>query len=94
MIKRKSDVINFIEKLEDLSNWDGNKYYFKFNTENPNGTITMMKYVDGKLTVHRKNELYWDIAEHEMNTNRLINLIWKNRKMINRVFKRNNEKVS
>ena len=94
MIKRKSEVINIIEKLEELSNWDGNKYYFTFNTENPKGTITIMKYMDGKITVHRKNELYWDIAEHEMNTTWLIDLIWKNRKMINRVIKRNKEKVS
>ena len=94
MIKRKSEVENIIEKLEDFAKWDGSKFYFTFNTENPKGTITIMKYEDGKITVHRKNELFWDIVEMEMNTTRLINLIWQSRKMKNRFIKRNNEKVS
>lgn len=68
--------------------------YFTFNIEKPKGTVTIMKYEDGKITLHRKNELFWDIHEIEMEIDHLKALLWENRKMINRYFKNNNEKAS
>lgn len=87
MIRRKSDIPHIIKNFEEFSKKEGNKYYITFETENPIGTITLMKYQDGNFTYHRKNELYWDIKEIQMDSGILIDVMWGFRKSINRFIK-------
>jgi hypothetical protein len=87
MIRRKSDVHLFIENFEEYSNKDGDKYYLTFNTENPIGTVTIMKYQDGTFTYHRKNEVFWDVREIGVEGQNLTKVIWDNRKFVNKCLK-------
>lgn len=83
MIKYKREVSNFIKNFEVFSRFDGEKYYFVFETKAPKGTVTLMKYDEGNFTLHRKNEVFWDIGEVEINGEKLKEFIWENRKSIN-----------
>lgn len=87
MIRSKKDIPRFIEIFEKFSNWDGNKYYLTLNTVNPAGTVTLMKYQDGTFSYHRKNEVFWDISEIEINNGELIQMFWDYRKYINKCLK-------
>lgn len=83
LIRRKKDISEFLNNLETYANWDEAKYYLTLKTENPKGTLTIMKYQDGNFTYHRKNELYWDINEIKIETDILTDIIWGFRKAVN-----------
>ncbi|MER2057328.1 MAG: hypothetical protein ABTA16_00810 [Niallia sp.] len=85
IIKRKKDIESFVHKFNDLANWDGTKYYLNFVDEMNKGIITIMKYVDGSMTIYRSNESYWDIKEHSIDEK----TIWSYRKYINNWLKKN-----
>ncbi|GKU81176.1 hypothetical protein [Niallia sp. NCCP-28] len=83
IIRRKKDITVFVEKFNELASWDGTKFYLHFVDEQNTGVITLMKYVDGSMTIYRSNELFWDIKENELSSE----LIWFYRKGINKQLK-------
>ena len=87
MIKKKADIMAFMNRFEEFSSRDGLKNFLTFNTKNPKGMLTIIKYPDGKFTYHRKNELYWDINEIQMSNEILPDIIWAFRKAINERLK-------
>jgi hypothetical protein len=85
MIKRKSDVQEFLYSFCLHSKWDGKKFYFVIN--HPEGTITLMQYPDEHFTVHRMSDVFCDISETSIEGEELNQLIWRYRKFINRGIK-------
>jgi hypothetical protein len=86
MIMRISEITGFLNHFERYANLDGTKYFLTLNTVSPNGTLTIMKYPDGKFTYHRKNEHYWDIREIDIEMEMLSDIIWGFRKSINELI--------
>lgn len=86
MIKRISEITGFLNHFERYANLDGTKYFLTLNTVSPNGTLTILKYPDGKFTYHRKNEHYWDIREIDIEEEMLSDIIWGFRKTINELI--------
>jgi hypothetical protein len=87
VIKRKKDILEFLDEFENYANWDGVKYYLTLQTVIPNGTLTFIKYPNGEFTYHRKNDLYWDIKEIKTNCDMLTDIIWGFRKTVNECIK-------
>ncbi|MDQ1003939.1 hypothetical protein QFZ28_004339 [Neobacillus niacini] len=87
VIKRKKEAVTFLDNFTKYANFDGQKYYLTLETDNPNGTLTIMKYNNGEFTYHRKNELYWDIKEIKTDIDMLTDIIWGFRKAINECIK-------
>jgi hypothetical protein len=83
MIRRKRDISGFLKNFEIYTNWDGAKYFLTLPTIKPKGNLTIMKYHDGKFSYHRKNELYWDIDEIQIEREMLTDILWGFRKAIN-----------
>lgn len=83
MIKSKREISGFLRNFEIYANWDGEKYYLTIDTVKPKGTLTIMKYGHDIFTFHRKNELYWDIKEIEIEKDMLKDILWGFRKVIN-----------
>ncbi|MCA1058137.1 hypothetical protein LCL96_04290 [Rossellomorea aquimaris] len=77
MIRKKIDAAHFLVYFADYAKWDGFKHYIQLDG------ITLMQYDDGSCTFHRKNDLFEDIRELEMNSD----FVWKNRKVINKHIK-------
>ena len=77
LIKSKKDAAHFLGVLEKYAQWDGLKYFIQLPG------ITLMKYQDGRCTFHRKNELFEDIKEHELNSS----FLYKYRKETNAFIK-------
>jgi hypothetical protein len=86
MLTRMSEITEFLNHFERYAHLDGPKYYLTLNTVSPNGTLTIMKYPDGKFTYHRKNEQYWDIKEIDIDIDMLSDIIWGFRKTINELL--------
>lgn len=92
MIKKKIDISStFIPCFEQLAEWDGKKYYLLLEDTINEGSLTIMKYKDGNFTLHRKNNLFWDVEEQPLANDELIDIIWKNRKAVNRFLKQDNK---
>ncbi|TCN25459.1 hypothetical protein [Mesobacillus foraminis] len=92
MIRRKLDISStFIPSFEQLAEWDGTKYYLLLEDAMNEGSLTIMKYKDGHFTLHRKNNLFWDLDERSITNDELIDIIWKNRKAVNRFLKQDNK---
>lgn len=87
IIKRKSDINNFLRGFGEYAEWDGKKYYFTINDPDTKGSITIMNYPNGEFTFHRKNELFWDINEHSAEVITLTDFLWKHRKDLNTSLK-------
>jgi hypothetical protein len=83
VIKRKKDTWRFIKDFEVFAHWDESKHYLVF--EKDGGTVTLMKYVDGSITYHRKNLKLWDLKEIVICD--VYEYIWVNRKAINQALK-------
>ncbi|MEW5567403.1 hypothetical protein [Rossellomorea marisflavi] len=77
LIKSKKDAAHFLEVFEGCAKWDGSKHYIQL------AGITLMKYPDGRYTFHRKNDLFEDIKEHELNSS----FLYKYRKETNAFIK-------
>jgi hypothetical protein len=73
IIKKKIDAAHFLVHFCDYAEWDGTKYFIKLEG------VTLMQYTDGSCTYHRKNELFEDIREIEMDRE----YVWRNRKVVN-----------
>ncbi|WP_312093834.1 hypothetical protein [Niallia sp.] len=89
IIKRKKDIESFVHMFDKLASWDGTKYYLNFVDEINKGIITIMKYVDGSMTIYRSYELFWDIKEHSLEEKQ----IWNYRKYINNWLKKNEYEI-
>jgi hypothetical protein len=87
MLKSKGEIQVFLKIFEAFANWDGEKHFLTMETENPKGTLTIMKSREGAFYYHRKNELYWDIREIKVETDILTDIIWAFRKAINKSIK-------
>jgi hypothetical protein len=83
MIRKKTDVIEFLERFESVSEWDGEKHFLKYTKEL--GKVTLMKYEDGTITYHRINDSFCDIKEIIIVD--VYEYLWKNRKYINKSLK-------
>ncbi|MCM2532738.1 hypothetical protein NDK43_10525 [Neobacillus pocheonensis] len=88
LIRRKKEISGFLTNFQSYADWDGGKYYLSLNTDNPKGTLTLIKYPDGKFTYHRKNESYWDIKEIRVDNDILMEIIWGFRKAINECIRK------
>lgn len=86
MITRISEISGFLHDFDRYAQHDGSKYFLTLNTVSPNGTLTIIKYPEGKFTYHRKNENYWDIKEIEIEKDMLSEIIWGFRKTINEMI--------
>lgn len=78
LIKRRRDVPRFIKRFGELAEWDGEKHYIVL------GDVTLMRYEDGMFTYYRKNELFWDIREIEIEPGELQEFVWGLRKKMNK----------
>lgn len=87
MIKDQREVSVFLKNFESVARWDGEKYYITLDTENPKGTLTIMKSTKGEFYYHRKNERYWDIKAIKIENDILLDIIWAFRKAINKSIK-------
>lgn len=87
MISSKWEVADFLTNFETFAYWNGEKFYLTLETENPKGTLTIMKSQDGKFFYHRKNELYWDLKEIIVDTDILSDIIWVFRTAISKSIK-------
>jgi hypothetical protein len=87
LLKSKREVQVFLKTFEAFANWDGKKHFITMETENPKGILTIMKSTDDEFYYHRKNELYWDIKEINVETDILIDIIWAFRQAINESIK-------
>jgi hypothetical protein len=87
LIRSKWGVSVFLSNFETFAKWNGEKYYLTLETENPKGTLTIMKSPDGKFFYHRKNERYWDLTEIKMDNGILSDIIWEFRTTINKSIK-------
>jgi hypothetical protein len=87
MIKRKSDVKEFLFSFCLHAEWDGEKFYAVISDEANDGTITIMQYTEGNFTIYRKNVRFCDRREIALGGEELSSLIWKKRKYINRLMK-------
>jgi hypothetical protein len=85
-IKKKADVPYFLTYFSYFAESEVDKLYFTFPWEH-NGTITIMKYLDGTYSIHRKNDLMWDLHEVIFTEKEIENVIWAKRRFINPVIK-------
>jgi hypothetical protein len=85
-IKKKADVQYFLTYFSYLAKADLDKLYFTFDWEH-NGSITIMKYLDGTYSVHRKNDDMWDLWESTYTESQIESFIWAHRRFINPVLK-------
>lgn len=85
-IKKKADCLYFLTYFSYIAKADLDKLYFTFDWEH-NGTITIMKYLDGTYSVHRKNDLMWDLHEGIMSEKEIESFIWTNRRWINPILR-------
>lgn len=76
MIKSRLEVSDFLTNFETFAYWNGEKFYLTLETENPKGTLTIMKSKNGNYFYHRKNELYWDLKEIMVDIDILSDIIW------------------
>lgn len=76
MIKSRLEVSDFLTNFESFAYWNGEKFYLTLETENPKGTLTIMKSQNGNYFYHRKNELYWDLKEIMVDIDILSDIIW------------------
>lgn len=87
MFKSRREVQVFLKIFEAFANWDGEKHFLTMETENPKGILTIMKSSEGAFFYHRKNEMYWDIKEIEVETGILTDIIWTFRLAVNKSIK-------
>jgi hypothetical protein len=87
VLESKWEVQVFLKIFEAFANWDGEKHFLTMETETPKGILTIMKSKDGAFYYHRKNELYWDIKEIEVETDILTDIIWTFRLAVNKSIK-------
>jgi hypothetical protein len=87
LINSHGGVSVFLTNFEIFAKWNGEKYYLTLETENPKGTLTILKSKDGRFFYHRKNERYWDIKEIPIETGILMDVIWAYRAAINESIK-------
>jgi hypothetical protein len=85
-IKKKADCLYFLTYFSYIAKADLDKLYFTFDWER-NGTITIMKYLDGSYSTHRKNDVMWDLHEIILNENEIVEFIWTNRRFINPILR-------
>ncbi len=78
-IRCKADIERLIEEFHNYADYDGTKHYLALD----NGSITIMRYDDDRLTMYRKFETFWDIREMEIKPGDL----WKYRKALNMAIK-------
>lgn len=83
VIKRKADIQAFLDAFPRLADWGGGKHYICLVDAETGGTITLMRSSDGVYTFHRKNDRFWDVRELPLTDD----VIWKNRKVINRLLR-------
>jgi hypothetical protein len=86
VIKRKSDIEDFIFSFCLFAEWDGTKFFLSLADEENNGTITLMQYSGGHFTIHRTNERFCDRLEIPLEKEKLGMFIWTKRKFINRII--------
>jgi hypothetical protein len=91
-IRKKSDVNVFLTSFSQFADSNLNKLYFTFPWEH-NGTITVMKYPNA-FSVHRKNDVMWDLHEVAMDEKEIEHFIWSHRRFINPVLKEVNHASS
>jgi hypothetical protein len=86
VIKRKSDIEEFLFSFCLFAKWDGVKFYLTIVDEENNGTITLMQYTEGYFTTHRMNERFCDRIEAPLEKEQLNKIIWHKRKYINGII--------
>jgi hypothetical protein len=79
VIRRKADIEKLKERFVEFAEFDGEKHYLAAHDFAHSGTITFMRYEDGRLTVHRKNDRFWDLEELPIDWDEL----WGYRKSLN-----------
>jgi hypothetical protein len=79
VIRKKADIEKLKERFEEFAEFDGEKHYLTAQDFTHSGTITFMRYEDGRLTLHRKNDRFWDVQEQPVEWNEL----WGYRKSLN-----------
>lgn len=82
MLRSRWEVLDFLRNFESYANWDGEKFYLSLETEKPKGILTLMKSKEGAYYYHRKNELYWDLKEMDVDRGILSDIIWTFRTQI------------
>lgn len=87
IIKKKADVIYFLENFSYFAKGNLQKWYILFN-----GT-TLMQYPDNSFSYHRKNDLLCDLHETPFDEVKEIEkFVWERRKSINVVLAGINKK--
>ncbi len=87
IIKKKADVMHFLENFDYFTKTEGLKSYFAFDWYH-NGTITLIQYPNNSFSYHRKCDLFWDIKEISPELKELKKLVWENRKFVNKAIKK------
>ncbi|MBT2733681.1 hypothetical protein [Bacillus sp. ISL-7] len=87
VIKKKSDVEDFLSHFQAFSEWDGTKHYLTFEDTKNKGYLTLMSYPNEGFTFYRKNNSFWDMKEHPIHENEIIGFLWKHRKALNSYLK-------
>jgi hypothetical protein len=83
LISSKCEVHEFLKNFESFALRNGEKYYLLIETKKPKGILTIIKSKDGSFYYHRKNELYWDLKEINVESGMLTDIVWTFRKAIN-----------
>jgi hypothetical protein len=84
IIKKKENILEFLENFSLFAARDFHKDYFVFRSKH-GGVITLMKYNDNSFSYHRKNEMYWDLYETPFDeVIKIERFVWEHRKGINK----------